>query len=191
MRLPLVRFTLGRMMLAVAVLAFSMVVLSVIEIGCGVLITSLALIRGFVCWKHDQGATRRFWLGYEFCGLATVLIFIGFIHVPFFGGTFSKWPLDVLKELTDFLLPIPPASRPGTSNGSTFVAILTANISTSAYFIFDLFFAIPMLLIAWVGGRLALFLGSSRQTPGPDTTPADTRGVGNRIASHPLWRPQS
>jgi hypothetical protein len=144
------RISIAGMMIAVAVIAFDSFLLIMTE-GVGILLVGLTLTIGIVCWWRGRGKGKRFWLGFEAAGLAAVLAYIGCVEAS--GGLILRWPvrLPYVIELCDSL------SASGPLNGDLVLLIL-----------FEVFFGIPMLLIASIGGLLATLTSggaSAMRTP--------------------------
>ena len=131
------RITIAGLMAAVAVIAFDCFLLMMTD-GAGILLVGLALTVGFVCWWRGRGKGKRFWLGFEVAGLAVVVAFIGTIQGS--GGLILQWPAYLIEW------------------GLVHLPYATALMDTliGEIILFEVSFGIPMLLIASVGGLLAM-----------------------------------
>jgi hypothetical protein len=129
------------MMAAVAVVALDCFVLVMTD-GAGVLLVGLTLTVGFVYWWCGRGKVRRFWLGFEVAGLAAVLAYIGFIQTA--DELILQWPEYLCNHA-------PYVIDPWNS--------LAANNSQIAPLVlFEISYGLPILLIASLGGLLAILV---------------------------------
>jgi hypothetical protein len=135
MRMPHVRFTLRRMMVAVAMIALICSVVTITR-GAGILLIGLALAVGGYCWSGAKD--KRFWLGFEVAGLAAVLAYIGYVEA---GG-----PIAVFTGAIRVLDLLPLGS------------LVVYNPLSARDVIFEASYGLPMLLIASVGGVLATLI---------------------------------
>jgi hypothetical protein len=139
MKLP--RTSIAGMMAAVAVVALDCFVLVMTD-GGGVLLVGLILTVGFVCWWRGRGKGRRFWFGFEVAGLAAVLAYIGFVQTS--NELILQWPTYLLNH------------APYANYLWTFLVASKSQIT--GLVLFEVSYGLPMLLIASLGGLLAILV---------------------------------
>jgi hypothetical protein len=146
MRMPSVQFTVRGMMVAVAVIALDFFVLIMTDGGAGVLLIGPLLNVGFVRWWRTQGRRRRFWGGFVAAGLGAVLAYIGCVQAL---GPADLWPWFIINSTLPYL-PLRAAEW--------FEDIYDApNNLIFMITMFEVAFGLPMLLFAFIGGRLSAF----------------------------------
>jgi hypothetical protein len=155
------RFTIARWMVATAVLAANAGLVRAVvveEMFHGAILILIALQVGLWCLLRHRGRVRRFWLGFEISGVASVLALFGGEVVP--GSALSRLLMWYTNNAYNFVfahLPTP---------------VDDAVMEHQDWFLVVVYF-LPEFVVAVLGGLLTVCLPRMSQRPTREVLPGE------------------